>query len=43
MANSQKKPKMKGNFPDNQLPSLDEIKTILFKILPKGTASEIIR
>lgn len=43
MANSQKGSKMNGNFSDDQPLPLEEIKAILFRILPKETASEIMK
>ena len=43
MVNSQKSPKMNGNIQDKNLFPLEEVKSILFAILPKKTASEIIK
>ena len=43
MANSQKEVKMNENGADSEFPSLEELKSILIKILPKETASEIIK
>ena len=41
MANSQKGVKMNENGADSEFPSLEELKSILIKILPKETPSEI--
>jgi len=43
MANSQKEVKISRNSADKEFLPLEEIKTILREILPKETASEIIK
>jgi len=43
MVNSQKNSKMNGNGLDRKFLPLEEVKSILFTILPKETASGIIK
>ena len=43
MVNSQKGLKMNGNARNEDFPPFEEVKSILFTILPKETTSEIIK